>query len=144
MPSYVVSACLAGIACRYDGNNNLCEPVVKLVKEGRALALCPEVLGGLTIPRIPCEIQGDLVLDAKGNDCTSQFIKGAEKALKLSLEAGCYKAILKSRSPSCGRDVIYDGTFSRNLVQGQGIFAKLLQENGFEILTEEDFNKLEL
>ncbi len=138
MPVYVVSACLAGVLCRYDGGHNSCDFVVELVRQGYALALCPEVLGGLPTPRNPCEIQGGLICSNYGQNFTHEFSKGAKIALEQSLAAGCSKAILKTRSPSCGRDSIYDGTFSRKLVQGQGVWAKLLQENGFEIFTEED------
>ncbi len=138
MPLYVVSACLAGIPCRYNGTHALCAPVAELVKQGKALALCPEVLGNLPTPRLPVEIQNGVVRDKNDNDHTEAFIQGAKLVLEKSLEFGCTKAILKSRSPSCGRDFVYDGTFSSKLIAGQGFLAKLLQEHNFEIYTEED------
>ncbi len=138
MPPYVVSACLAGIACRYNAKCYTCEAVQKLVLQGKALALCPEVLGNLSTPRKPVELLGGRVLDKFGQDYTQAFIYGAKKALELCKHSGCHTAILKTRSPSCGRDFIYDGTFSGNLVAGQGFFAKLLQEHNIKIYTEED------
>ncbi len=147
MMQYVVSACLAGVACRYDGKANLCEAVRTLVDEGRALPVCPEVLGGLCIPRVPCELQSALkggyaplqkrVVNALGYDQTSAFITGAQRALLQAQEAGCTVAIVKSRSPSCGAHAVYDGSFSKCLVPGQGIFAHMLVQAGFAVFSEE-------
>ncbi len=138
MPPYVVSACLAGIACRYNATSYECEAVQNLVSQGQALVLCPEVLGNLPIPREPVEILDGNVVNKSGQDFSSALLYGAQKALELCLKYGCKTAILKTRSPSCGRDFVYDGTFSGKLVSGQGFFAKLLQEHNITIYTEED------
>ena len=138
MPRFAVSACLAGHACRYDGKASPCPAVVKLVEQGEALPLCPEVLGGLPVPRIPCERCNDRVLDKSGHDQTAAFVSGAEKALKLAQAAGCSAAILKTRSPSCGNGVIYDGTFSHVRTAGSGIWAEYLRAAGFTLYSEEN------
>ncbi len=149
---YIVSACLAGEACRYDGKSNLFLPVRQLVEQGNALAVCPEVLGGLGTPRIPCELcpassEGFFplqkkVLNKQGEDVTAAFVLGAQKALAMAQEAGCSKAIVKSRSPSCGYGHVYDGSFSKTLVVGQGIWAHMLLQAGFIMYTEENFPSL--
>ncbi|WP_298068468.1 DUF523 domain-containing protein [uncultured Mailhella sp.] len=137
---YVVSACLAGQPCRYDGRSNLRPAIAALVQEGQALPVCPEVLGGLPVPRTPCEQQGGRVVSADGQDRTAEFMTGAEAALYIAEEYGCSAAILKARSPSCGCGRIYDGTFSRTLTDGDGLFAALLRKKGFPLFTEETFS----
>ena len=141
---YIVSACLAGIKCRYDGKDNGDEKIIQLVKEGKAITVCPEVFGGLSIPRVPCEI----VLDDKGNikvinkegvDCTENFKEGAKKTLAIAEILGADTAILKSKSPSCGCGKIYDGTFSGKLVEGDGVAAKFLTENGIKVYNEDNY-----
>lgn len=141
---YIVSACLAGIKCRYDGKDNGDEKIIQLVKEGKAIPVCPEVFGGLSIPRVPCEI----VLDDKGNikvinkegvDCTENFKEGAKKSLAIAEILGADTAILKSKSPSCGCGKIYDGTFSGKLVEGDGVAAKFLTENGIKVYNEDNY-----
>ena len=139
-PRYVVSACLAGCKCRYDGSDNRFAPVERLVAAGLALALCPEELGGLETPREPCELRNGRVLSKSGSDCTQAFTQGAQKALKIALDAGCAAAIVKSRSPSCGPNMVYDGTFSKKLIPGTGIWATMLLEAGLSVYTEEDFS----
>ncbi len=138
MIQYVVSACLAGVPCRYDARHNLQECVARLVQEGRALPLCPEVLAGLPTPRNPVEIQGNCICDAAGLDYTLAFKRGAHLAFDAARKSGCLQAIVKSRSPSCGFGHIYDGTFSKKLIEGNGLWAQLLYEHGFEIYTEEN------
>lgn len=135
---YVVSACLAGLACRYDGGGNACGAVVALVDAGLAVPACPETLGGLPVPREPCEQRGGRVVGRDGVDRTEAFLRGSRKALAVALAHGCRAAILKSRSPSCGCGRIYDGTFSRTLTPGMGTWARLLQEAGLELYTEEN------
>ena len=133
----LVSACLAGYNCRYNGSNHEDERIVQLVKEGRALALCPEQLGGLTTPRSPAEITRDgRVLTENGEDVTEQFVLGAEETLRLCQLYDCKVAILKSLSPSCGSGEIYDGTFKKVIIEGDGLTTKLLKENGIMVLTE--------
>ncbi len=138
MPYYVVSACLAGQYCRYDGGTSPCTFVSQLVKSDHALALCPEQLGGLPTPRFPCEIRQGQVYNVHGQDKTQAFIQGAQRALQLAQAQGCKAAILKSRSPSCGRDTIYDGSFTKKLILGQGIWASMLLHAGFTLFTEEN------
>ena len=150
----IVSACLCGINCRYDGDNNLNERVLKLLKEGKALPVCPEQLGGLATPREPCEIlneNGLDVIDGKitivglnNNDITSKFLKGAYETLKIAQNIGATCAILKARSPSCGVSKIYDGTFSSTLRQGNGVTTQLLLSNGIKVFTEEDLDDIKL
>lgn len=133
---YLVSACLAGSKCRYDGKSNYNKRVATLVKEGFGLLICPEVMGGLSIPRVCCEQQGKRVINKDGLDKTLEFEKGAKKVLKYARQKGITKAILKTNSPSCGIEQVYDGSFSRKLIAGQGVCAKLLAANGFELYSE--------
>jgi uncharacterized protein YbbK (DUF523 family) len=134
---YIVSACLAGINCRYDGNDNLCEEVVDLVKRKLAIPVCPEQLGGLSTPRNPCEILGDRVIDSEGTDYTEQFMRGVSESLKIAAMCGCTRAILKQRSPSCGYGKIYDGSFTKKLIPGSGVLARALSDKGLTVYTEE-------
>lgn len=144
---YIVSSCLAGVECRYNGKGYDYEKIKELVKNGRAVLACPEVLGGLPTPRVPSEIikddKGNLkVVDKEGKDVTKEFVVGAQKTLEIAKAAGATKAILKSKSPSCGYCFIYDGTFSGNLVEGNGLTADLLAKNGIEIYSENDIDNL--
>ncbi|HEY5563383.1 MAG TPA: DUF523 domain-containing protein [Clostridiaceae bacterium] len=141
---YLVSSCLAGINCKYNGGNNEQKAIVDLVKEGKAIALCPEQLAGLSTPRSSCEIVIDTngnkkVLSKDGHDLTKHFEAGAEKTLAIAKIMGVKKAILQSRSPSCGCGLIHDGSFSSKLINGNGITAELLIENGIEVYTENNF-----
>lgn len=136
----IVSACLAGLNTRYDGKASIDEEVYRLVKEGKAIPVCPEQLGGLATPRLPSEIRGGtgsdvlegraVVVNAKGEDVTENYLRGAYEVLKLARQVGAEKVILKARSPSCGFGCIYDGTFSRKLVEGNGVTAELLKREG--------------
>lgn len=144
----IVSACLAGETCSYNGRSHPCELVQQLVKEGRAIIVCPECLGGLPTPRPPAEIyngSGKDVLEGKakifnneGKDVTEAFLQGAYQALKIALKEGAKLAILKERSPSCGCNKIYDGTFSGKLHDGQGVTAALLTAHGITIYSENE------
>lgn len=129
-----VSACLLGENCRYDGGNNFNSKISSLLADKKYAAVCPEVLGGLSIPRKPCEIKDGKVISNDGSDVTAFFEAGALKALKIIQESGADTALLQPRSPSCGSVQIYDGSFSKRLIDGQGIFAKLLSENGIKII----------
>jgi len=133
----IVSACLAGIKCRWDGKAKPCQKVIKLVEQGKAIPVCPEQLGGLTTPRIPQEQKGDKVFTKDGKDVTSQFKRGAEEAWKITKLAKCDEAILKTKSPSCGSGKIPDGTFSGKLINGDGVFTKILKKNNIKVLTED-------
>lgn len=144
---YLVSACLAGINCRYDGKNSGNEVITQWVKEGKAIPVCPEQLAGLPTPRIDCEIAADnkgdrKVISRDGRNLTMEFMIGAQKSLELAKAEGITKAILKSKSPSCGCGVIYDGTFSGRLVKGNGLTAELLLQKGMEVYTENELDKL--
>lgn len=143
-PRYVVSGCLAGLCCRYDGGSNPCPEVVELVEAGLAVPVCPESLSGLPVPRPPCEqsLRGPQdeirVISRDGADVTAAFELGAERALRAALATGCREAILKARSPSCGVGEVYDGSFSHTLRAGDGLWARRLREAGFRLRTEDD------
>jgi uncharacterized protein YbbK (DUF523 family) len=134
----IVSACLAGVACRYDGAAKPSEAVMRLVAEGQAIPVCPEQLGGLPTPRLPAEIVGAKVLRNDGVDLTGEFERGAQEALKIARMVGAKSAILKARSPSCGCGKIYDGSFSDRQVDGNGVFAAVCIKNGMDVKTEEE------
>lgn len=134
----LVSACLLGLNCKYDGNNNRNEKVLEYIKDKEIIPVCPEIFGGLPTPRIPSEIVGDKVLNREKIDVTKQFLKGAEETLYLAKLFNVKKALLKESSPSCGSNTIYDGTFSKTKKEGMGITAKLLKENGIEIISEKE------
>ena len=136
----IVSACLAGVNCAYDGKHRSNKGVVDLVKKGAAIPVCPEQLGGLPTPRIPSERLNGKVINKNGEDVTENFRKGAQEALKIAKMIDCDCAILKSRSPSCGYGKIYDGTFSHKLIQGNGVFSELLLQAGIEVISDEDID----
>lgn len=137
----LVSACLAGVNCKYNGQNNLHPKVLDLVKEGKAILVCPEQLGGLTTPRNPAEIvvkDGIIkVINNKGQDVTKEYERGAQETLALAQNLKIDKAIFKAHSPSCGCGFIYDGTFTHTKIKGNGITTDLLIRNGIEVMTEE-------
>ena len=136
---FCVSGCLAGLPCRWDGQSRPDPRVQKLVALGLCVVVCPEVQGGLLPPRRPCEICGGRVLARDGTDCTGAYVKGARKALALALAAGCRTALLKARSPSCGAGAVYDGSFTKTLKPGDGVFARLARQAGLDVYTEESF-----
>ena len=136
----LVSMCLAGIPCRMDGKAKLVPEIKALLERNEAIAVCPEVLGGLPTPRIPSEIQPDgRVRNQQGDDVTAQFVRGAEQAMTICRTHGCTGAILKARSPSCGKGCIYDGSFTGTRVPGNGVFAKKLLDAGIPVMTEEEY-----
>ena len=136
----LVSACLAGEPCRYDGSAVPHPAVQRLVEEGRAVSVCPEVLGGLPTPREPVELVAGRAMSLAGRDVTAEFEHGARQGLDIARAAGCVRAILKSRSPSCGCGQVYDGTFSGKLIPGDGLFTALLKRNGLAVCTELDLD----
>ena len=138
----LISACLTGKNCKYNGGNNQIERLRELVEEYELIPVCPEQLGGLSTPRKPSEITGKKVVNADGVDVTESFSSGAELTLKIALENNCRLCLLKERSPSCGANLIYSGDFSGTVIKGSGITASLLRENKFEIFTEEEIDKL--
>lgn len=138
----LVSACLAGINCKYNGKNNLNDNILKLVNEGKAILVCPEQLGGLSTPRKPSEIvdiTNSKVIMNDGTDVTDKYINGANETLRIAKMYGISKAILKAKSPSCGNNTIYDGTFTNTLINGEGITAKVLRENGIQVINEKEY-----
>ena len=134
----LISACLLGVPCRYDGKSKICEGAMALSGTYEVVPFCPECYGGLPTPRVPAEIQGDRVVAKDGRDVTTEYQRGAESALSLCHALGIRSACLKARSPSCGVGQIYDGTFSGKLVPGDGVAARYLKENGITVFTEED------
>lgn len=150
----LVSACLLGHNCKYDGGNNLNIELIKLLENEEIIPVCPEELGGLSTPRLACEIQkgtGETVLngeakvyDKKMLDVTKEFIDGACETLNEALKHNVDLAILKSRSPSCGVGKIYDGSFSSILIDGDGVTAAILRQNGIKVVSEDEFIKGEV
>ena len=135
----IVSACLLGDNVRYDGKNNQNNKLINFLKDYEVIKICPECSGGLSIPRLPSEIQGAKVKNKEGVDVTKEFFLGASKTLEIEKENHIKVAILKKNSPSCGSGYVYDGTFTHNLVDGDGITTKLLKENGIDVLNEDNY-----
>ena len=135
----LVSHCFLGEPCRYDGASRLDRQIIELHRAGHNLIpVCPEVLGGLGVPREPAELQPDgRVLTRAGEEVTAQYRAGAERAVEIAKENGCTVAVLKARSPSCGSGEVYNGAFTGTLTSGWGIAAKLLSEAGLEVMDEE-------
>ena len=137
----LISACLLGACCRYDGASKA-HPLAALLAERHTLVpVCPEQLGGLPTPRPPAERRGGRVVTQSG-DVTEQYLRGAEETLKLCKLLGCEAAVLKERSPSCGRGQVYDGTFSGTLTAGDGVTAELLAAHGILVYGESQIEKL--
>lgn len=134
----IVSACLAGINCAYDGKSRYHKIISKLVKKGKAIPVCPEQLGGLTTPREPAEQKNNKVITKIGKDVTKEFNNGAKEVLKIAKLINCKEAILKAKSPSCGSGLIYDGSFTKTLIKGDGVTTKLLKKNKIKVLTENE------
>lgn len=138
----LVSACLLGCPCRYDGKSKPNDAVLALLDKHTLIPVCPEQLGGLATPRPPAERKDGGVFTESGADVSAQYRRGAEEALRLAKLYGCTCAILKERSPSCGSGAIYDGSFSRRLIPGDGVTAELLKQHGITILGESEVDKL--
>jgi len=134
----MVSACLLGENCKYNCGNNRNERLLHLLSGHTIIPVCPEVLGGLPTPRIPAEIVNGYVTNREGASVNAAFRQGAEKALQIAIQENPDLIILQSRSPSCGVNQVYDGTFSGRLIPGQGIFAALAREAGFSVIDVED------
>lgn len=144
---YLISACLCGVNCKYNGLNNYNEICDKLFTSGKAILVCPEQLGGLSTPRVPSEIKGNssdilngtaTVINKFGEDVTTEFIKGAQETLNIAKKLNIKKAILKEGSPSCGVNYIYDGNFNGTKICGMGVTAKLLKDSSVEVISEID------
>lgn len=138
MEKILVSACLLGINCKYDGENNKNDKVLEYLKDKEVIPICPEIMGGLPTPRIPSEIKDNKVINKDGLDVTDNFLKGAKEVLYLAKLFNVNKALLKAKSPSCGVGEVYDGTFTHTKINGDGITTKLLKENNIEVITELD------
>ena len=131
----LVSGCLLGLNCKYDGGNNYSKEIDEFLKDYEVIPICPEIMGGLPTPRVAAERVGNKVITKDGRDVTEQFRKGAEECLYLAKKYNVKKALLKMKSPSCGNEKIYDGTFSHKVIDGDGVTAELLKTNGVEIIT---------
>ena len=142
MEKILISACLVGDNCKYNGGNNLNPQIDALLEIYELIPFCPEVEGGLSIPRNPSEIRGDRVVMDNGKDVTREYELGARKALMLCLYLKIKIAVLKERSPSCGTHQIHDGSFSNKLIDGMGITAKLLKDNGIKVYSEDQISEL--
>jgi uncharacterized protein YbbK (DUF523 family) len=141
-PILLVSACLLGVCCRYDGESKPCADVISLREKFTLIPICPEVDGGLPTPRIPSERVGDKVLMRDGRDVTENYLAGAKAALERAESFSAAAAILKARSPSCGSGMIYDGSFSGTLTDRDGVAAEMLKKNGISVFTEEEIELL--
>jgi uncharacterized protein YbbK (DUF523 family) len=135
-PRLIISACLCGHVCRYDGGRLDYPRLEALVVSGLAVPVCPELLGGLTTPRAPCELIQGGAFTSDGKDLSDMFMRGASRVLDIARVHRIRTAILKDRSPSCGTSHIYDGTFSGRLISGMGLTALLLWRNGFTLFNE--------
>ena len=137
----LISACLLGTNCKYNGGNNALPPekLSALAARYCLVPFCPEQAGGLPTPRLPSERRGERVVNRAGEDVTGAFRRGAELALETALREGCGLALLKERSPSCGSGRIYDGSFSGTLIPGDGITAELLKKSGLTVCSETEF-----
>lgn len=138
----LVSACLLGVACRYDGNSKPHSAVLALQGQHQLIPVCGEIFGGLPTPRVPAERVGNRVLTREGRDVTAEYTRGAEEILALARRMDCRVALLKERSPSCGSGEIYDGSFSRTLIPGDGVTAELLQKHGIAVFGESKLDAL--
>lgn len=142
MENLLVSSCLLGVNCKYNGKNNYLAGIERLKQYYHLIPVCAESFGGLPIPRVPSERLGDKVINKNGKDVTEFFIRGAEEVVKLAEFFNCKAALLKERSPSCGYGQIYDGTFSGRTVSGNGVLSDLLIKNGILIYGESDIQEL--
>ncbi len=140
----LISACFLGLDCKYSGGNNALgdKVIAELMEKYRLVPVCPESYGGLPSPRLPSERVGERVLAKDGADVTEQYKKGAAAALRLAKLFGCKIALMKERSPSCGHDSIYDGSFTGRVVPGDGVAAELLKQNGVTVCGESDVVRL--
>lgn len=138
MKKILVSACLMGYDCRYKGDNCKSEKLTELSKDNILIPVCPEQLGGLPTPRQPGERVGGKVMAKNGADITEQYTRGADFAVEIAKANNVDYCIMKSNSPSCGKGVIYDGTFSGGKVAGNGLTVEKLLNAGFKVITEND------
>ena len=138
----LVSACLMGVSCRYDGKSNQLPQLEQLMKQHTCIPVCPEIFGGLPTPRVPAERQGSKIMTQDGQDVTQQFVQGTAEVLRLADLYHCKAALLKERSPSCGCGQIYDGTFTKTLTEGDGLTAEMLKRKGIAVYGESQIGEL--
>lgn len=138
----LISACLLGCKCRYDGASKAHPGALRLAEATALIPICPEQLGGLPTPRPPAERRGDAVVTKSGVDVTAQYCRGAEEAVRLARMFGCEAAVLKERSPSCGCKEVYDGTFTKTLIPGEGVAARALRSAGLAVYGESEIENL--
>ena len=136
----MVSACLLGKNCRYDGGNNRNEELLEMLAGQEVIPVCPEVAGGLPVPRVPAEISGGRVVNREGQDVDEAFRRGAEKVMEIAEKEQPDLIILQSRSPSCGVNEIYDGSFSGKKIPGHGIFAGMALDADYKVIDAEDLH----
>ena len=142
MVKLLISSCLLGVPCRYDGKSKPAASIELLREKYELIPVCPEQLGGLPTPRTPSERRGDRVVMADGTDVTAEYQKGARTALDLYRREGCIAAVLKERSPSCSSGEIYDGTFTHTVISGDGVTAELLKQSGIKVYGETELGAL--
>ena len=142
MAKIIVSACLLGLNCRYDGKNCLNEKIRELSKKHTLIAVCPEQMGGLSTPREPSEIVDEKLINKAGIDVTKQYHKGALMAYDIAKLNDCRYAILKSKSPSCGKGMIYDGSFSGQMTNGNGVTVSLFEKNDITVFSDQELDEL--
>lgn len=142
MEPLLISACLLGVQCRYDGGGVLLPEAEALRDRFQLIPVCAEIYGGLPTPRVPAELRDGRVVTRDGRDVTAEFQRGAKEILRLAEFFGCRRALLKARSPSCGFGTIYDGTFSGTRTAGDGVLARLLLDEGLELYTEDQVSQL--
>ena len=141
-PKILISSCLLGLPARYNGEQ-LMHPIIEALEEKYELiAVCPETLGGLEIPRPPAEIIGKRVINKEGLDVTQEYEEGAQRTLDIAKGLSIKIAVFKERSPSCGHGWIHDGTFTDGMVEADGVCTRLLIENGIEVLGESRISEL--
>ena len=138
MGKILVSACLLGRNCKYNGGNNYCAAVAEFVKDKEIIEVCPEVQSGMSIPRTPIELVNGVLMDRDGNDVDARLRAAVAQAMESIKDQEIDCAVLQSRSPTCGVNQIYDGSFSGKLISGSGVFAKALKDAGYRVIDAED------
>ena len=142
MAKILVSGCLLGFPCRYDGKSCPVAEIRELAKQHTLIPVCPEQQGGLPTPRLPSEIIGEKVINREGTDVSEQYHRGAEIALQTAKLNDIHLAVLKAKSPSCGKGKVYDGTFSGTLIPGNGVTVSLLEAEGIAVFSEQELTEL--
>lgn len=139
----LISSCLLGDKCRYNATDSYCAQLDKYKDKCTFISVCPEILGGMKIPRDPAERKDNVIITKSNEDVTEFYRKGAEETLKIAKLYDCKIAVLKEKSPSCGKNYIYDGNFTGNIVRGNGMTADLLIQNGILVIGESEFSMLD-